>query len=279
MLVRFGPAGIPMQCKGTSTLDGVQCCADLGLTAMEMSFVRGVRLRDEMAAEIKKAATKLDISLSSHAPYFINLCSSDEKIVKNSLRHIYEAARATFLAGGSITAIHPGFYQGRSKEDAYKIAKKRFKDAAQQLKQEKISCYLGAENVGKKSQFGGFDEVLKLATEIKAIKPVIDCSHLVARGDFPLKNEDDYRKLFTILEKELGDYVKHFHFQFQEVEYSEKGERNHVALGTNNEPPYKPLMKVIAEHAYAGTIISESPQPDIDAKKMQEEYDRLKKKQ
>ncbi|MBS3067513.1 TIM barrel protein [Candidatus Micrarchaeota archaeon] len=275
MLVRFGPAGIPMQCKGTSTLDGVQCCAELGLKAMEMSFVRGVRMRDEMAAEIKKTATKLDISLSSHAPYFINLCSSEEKTVKNSLRHIYEASRATFLAGGSITAIHPGFYQGKSKEDAYNLAKKRFQEVAQQLRQEKIKCYLGAENVGKKSQFGGFEEILKLANEIDMIKPVIDCSHLVARGDFPLKNENDYRKLFAILEKELGDYVRHFHFQFQEVEYSEKGERNHVALGTNNDPPYKPLMKVIAENSYAGTIISESPWPDVDAKIMQEEYNKF----
>ncbi len=277
-LIRFGPAGIPIQCKGTSTLDGVRCCAELGLQAMEMQFVRGVRMKEEQAAEIKKAATELDMSLSSHAPYFINLCSNKEETIKNSFKYIYDAARMTYLAGGSITAIHPGYYQELSKEEAYKIAKKRFEEIAEKLKQEKIKCFLGAENVGKKSQFGGLEEVLRLANEIDLIKPVIDCSHLVARQDFPLKTELDYQKLFALLEKQLGDYVRHFHFQFQEVNYTDKGERNHLALGTNNEPPYKPLIKVLAENGYSGTIICESPKQEFDALKMQEEFYRLRKK-
>ncbi|MDO8553635.1 MAG: TIM barrel protein [Candidatus Micrarchaeota archaeon] len=272
--VRFGPAGIPAQCKGTGTLDGVKCCAELGLTAMEMEFVRGVRMKEPQATAIGIEAKKLDISLSSHAPYYINLCSTDEVKAANSRRHIYEAAKATFHAGGRITVFHSGYYQDFTKEEAYKIAKKNLLETEEKLKQENIKCVLGAETVGKKSQFGGLLEVIKLAQEIETVQPVIDFSHLVARADFPLKTEADFKKLFDLLEKELGDYVKHFHGHFQEVNYSDKGELNHLKLGTKDEPPYKPFMKMLADNGYSGTIISESPIIEEDAIKMKQEYEK-----
>ena len=272
--IRFGPAGIPAQCNGTGTLDGVKCCAELGLTAMEMEFVRGVRMKEELARAVGAEAKKFDISLSSHAPYYINLCSIDEEKAANSRRHIYEAATATFYAGGRITVFHSGYYQDFTREEAYKIAKKNLQETEEKLKQEGIECILGAETVGKRSQFGGLNEVIKLAQEIETVQPVIDFSHLVARGDFQLKTEADYKKLFDLLEKELGDYVKHFHGHFQEVNYSDKGELNHLKLGSNDEPPYKPFMKMLAENGYSGTIISESPIIELDALKMKEEYEK-----
>ena len=93
-----------------------------------------------------------------------------------------------------------------------------------------------------------------------------------ARRDFKIKGEDDYRKIFSYLEKELGNYVKHFHAHFSEIEYTDKGEKNHLVLGTKNEPPFRPLLKVILENGYGGTIISETPKIDIDALKMKKYY-------
>ena len=78
-MIRFGPAGIPIQCQGNSTLDGVKCCADLGLAAMEMEFVHGVRMKEDSAKEISQTAKDLDISLSSHAPYYVNCCTEEKK--------------------------------------------------------------------------------------------------------------------------------------------------------------------------------------------------------
>jgi len=275
--VRFGPGGVPIQCKGRSTLEGVQCCKDIGLDAMEMEFVQGVRIKKEMAEEVGKLAKKLDISLSSHAPYFVNFCSTDKKKIATSIRNILQASEATFHAGGRITVFHPGFYQKSSPEDAFKTAKENLKEAKEKINKKKIKCILGAETVGKKSQFGGFEEVIKLSEQLSFIEPVIDFAHVHARGDISLKTADDYRKLFSILEKRLGNYVKHFHAHFSEVEFSEKGERRHLPLGTKNIPPYKPLIKVIAEQGYSGTIISETPKLDYDAQKMQKEYKRLRK--
>ncbi len=271
-MIRFGPAGIPIQCEGKGTLEGIRCCKELGLEAMEMEFVQGVRMGEVSAREAGKVAQESDVSLSSHAPYFVNLCSGDPVKVANSKKHIISSARITALAGGNITVFHPGFYQELPHEEAYSVAKRNLSDIISELKAHDVRIRLGAETVGKKSAFGGLDENIKLAQELDMVVPAIDIAHIHARGDFRLEGESDYKALFEKLEKSLGDYVNHFHFHFSEIRYSDKGELNHLPLGTNNEPPFKPLIKVLAENGYSGTIICETPKLDQDALIMKKEF-------
>jgi deoxyribonuclease-4 len=274
MTIRFGPAGIPIQCDAKTTVDGVKCCAELGLTAMEIEFVQGVRMKEGSAIEVAKAAKDLDVSISSHAPYFVNLCSKEKPKIANSKRNIIEAAKITALAGGNITVFHPGFYQKLTPAEAFELAKKTLQEIEETLQQHKIKIRLGAETVGKPSAFGGLEENIRLAQELDMTEPVIDFAHLHARRDFRINGEEDYRKIFAVLERGLGDYVKRFHCHFSEINYTEKGERNHLPLGTNNEPPFKPFMKVLAENEYAGTVICETPKLDIDSLIMMKEYQR-----
>jgi deoxyribonuclease IV len=271
--IRFGPAGIPIQCGGASSIEGIRCCHGLGLEAMEMEFVQGVRMQEDSAIEAGKAAKALGVSLSSHAPYFINLCTDDAVKLANSKRHILSSARITALAGGRITVFHPGFYQKLSKEEAYSEARKNLGKIVSELQEKKINIRLGAETVGKKSAFGGFEENIRLSQEFPGVVvPAIDFAHLHARGDFRIKGEDDYRAIFSRLEQTLGDYVRDFHCHFSEINYSDKGELNHFKLGTNNEPPFIPFMKVLAEQGYSGTVICETPQLEMDALKMKGEF-------
>lgn len=276
--VRFGPAGIPIQCESGTTIQGIECCAKQGLRAMEMEFVHGVRMKEEQAKEAKTISEKLNVSLSSHAPYFVNFCSLEKEKIDGSKRNIFQAAQTTFWAGGRITVFHPGYYQKLNKEEAYKIAKKHLKETYEKIESHGVKIVLGAETVGKKSQFGGFEEVIKLSEELGFVEPVIDFSHLHARRDFEIKGEEQYRQIFSILEKRLGKYVHHFHSHFSEINYSEKGERNHLPLNSNQEPPFKPLMKIITENGYSGTIICETPKLDIDALVLQEEYEKMMKR-
>lgn len=270
--IRFGPAGIPTQCEGPGTLDGVRCCSKIGLDAMEIEFVQGVRMKEDAAGEIAKAAAELDIRLSSHAPYFVNLCSDDKTKLGNSKRHIIASAKITALAGGGITVFHPGFYQKLSPKEAFGAAKKALADIESDLEAMGIKIRLGAETVGKKSAFGGLEENIRLSQELSMVEPVIDFAHLHARGDFRIRGEDDYRAIFRRLENELGSYVQRFHCHFSEINYSDKGELNHFPLGTNNEPPFRPFVKMLAESGYRGTVICETPRLDIDALAMKKEY-------
>ncbi|MEI7480442.1 MAG: DNA adenine methylase [bacterium] len=61
--------------------------------------------------EIATTSRKLDISLSSHAPYYGNFCTLEDQKLQNSERHLFESARTTSLCGGNITVFHPGIYQ------------------------------------------------------------------------------------------------------------------------------------------------------------------------
>lgn len=277
-MIRFGPAGIPIQCEGNSTIEGIGCCKKLGLGAMEIEFVRGVKMGDEKAREAGKKAKELDVHISSHAPYYVNLCTSDKVKAENSKRHIFLAAKATFLANGKITVFHPGFYQKLGKEEAFQAAKKRLIEIKEKMDEAKVKCVLGMETVGKKSAFGGFDENVKMAQELDFVKPVLDFAHLHARGDFRIRGENEYGEIFSILDKELPGYTKSIQCHFSEINYGERGELNHLVLGTNNEPPYRPLMKLLAENGIGGTIICESPKLDIDALIMQKEYEKQLKK-
>lgn len=273
MGIRFGPAGIPIQCESSSTREGIRCCGSLGLRAMEMEFVQGVRMRPESAKEACKVASPLGISLSSHAPYFVNLCTDDKIKLANSKRHIIESARITALAGGNITVFHPGFYQKLAPDEAFRRAKAALLEITSELRDSGVKIRLGAETVGKKSAFGGLKENIALSQQVEGVEPAIDFAHLHARGDFRFKGEDDYRSLFSMLEKELPGYTGRLHCHFSEINYSDKGELNHFPLGTNNEPPYKPLMKVLAENGHSGTVICETPKLDVDALTMMREYE------
>jgi len=77
--MKFGTAGVPNCSKDRSTVGGIRTIKELGLDAMEVQFVRGVRMNVERAREVRDVANSLGIELSVHAPYYINL-ASDEKI-------------------------------------------------------------------------------------------------------------------------------------------------------------------------------------------------------
>lgn len=270
-LVRFASAGVPIQCQG-GNLEAVQCSRDLGLGAFEMEFVRGVKMGEEKAREIATSAAKNDVLISSHAPYYVNCCTQEKAKVASTIRHIFSSAHITRLCGGTITVFHPGYYQKLGKEEAFRAAKKVLLMIKEKMDAAKVKgIYLGAETVGKKSAFGGLEEVIRLHEELGFVWPVLDFAHLLARGDFPCKTEEDYHRLFQTLEKRIPGYGKDFHSHFSSIEFTEKGERNHLPVSAN-KPPYRPLMRVLAENGYSGRVVCESPRLEYDALVLQNEY-------
>jgi deoxyribonuclease-4 len=270
--VRFGSAGIPIQCKGGS-LDAIECSHDLGLGAMELEFVRGVKIKEENAKKLKPASKKFDIRLSAHAPYWVNCCATDKLKQETTKRNLFLSAQACMWAGARVSVFHPGYYQGKTPKECFQLTKDLFKRLKTHMAHHDVKgVKMGAETVGKKSQYGSLDECIELHNRIPEIMLVIDFAHLLSRGDWPCKTESDYSKLFAHIEKQIPGYMKDFHAHFSCINYTEKGERNHLPLEGKNPPPYKPLMKVLAENGYGGVIISESPQLEIDALKMQKEY-------
>ncbi len=274
MHLRFGPAGTPIQCDKKGTYEGLKCAHSLGLDAYEMEFVHGVKMGETLAHSISELSRQLDFSLSSHAPYYINLATTDDAKAERSKDHIILSAKITGIAGGRITVVHPGYYMNLSKEEAYKLVRKRLLEVEEVLSRLKIKTLIGIETMGKFSSFGKLEEVLSLSAEIKQVFPVIDFAHLRALNISKFNKKEDFVKIFELVEKELGiNSVKNFHVHFSEIEFTEKGEKNHLPLGTKYEPDYRAFIDACIENGYSGTVICESPKIDIDAQLMKSYYE------
>lgn len=78
-MLRFGPNGIPLSCKGRTWLDAVKDVKALDLEALEFQLIRGIGqdLKDpeiqETHRKIRENAEELDIFLAVHAPYYMEI--------------------------------------------------------------------------------------------------------------------------------------------------------------------------------------------------------------
>jgi deoxyribonuclease-4 len=274
-MLKFGPAGVPIGCD--SSLDAPQFLKKIGLDCMELEFVRGVNMSDATAIEVGKRARENGISLSCHAPYWINLAAKERHKLERSIEFITDSAHKLSLAGGGVVVFHPAFYLSRQSEEVFAIVKTQLERINSWLKAEKIAnIALGPELTGKKSAFGDLPEIIRLAGEVPNVVPVVDFAHYHARHGGAIKGEKDYAAIFDAMEKELGKKaVSSFHSHFSEIRYSKAGELSHMPLFSNNEPPIRPLLKLCVENGYSGAIISETPYTSEDSLRMKEIYQKM----
>ncbi|MFB6088725.1 MAG: TIM barrel protein [Candidatus Aenigmatarchaeota archaeon] len=258
MEIRLGPAG---NCSNaSSTEDSLKKVNEMGLQAQEIEFVRGVYLNNEKAEKMGKVAKKEGISLSIHAPYYVNLCSKKKK--EASMKRILDSAERGEKMGATVVVFHPGYYKDLSKEEAWN----RVMEACEEMNEDVEEVKLGLETTGKHSQFGTLDEIMRITEKLENCVPVIDFAHLYAKK----YGKIDYGK---ILDKINELQIDHLHTHFSNIEYTSKGEKKHLKL--NGKPPFKPLAKEIIERGLDITLISESPILEKDSLKMKKIFEDL----
>lgn len=99
------PAATPKKPGGSS--GGIEFSKSIGLHAMELGWVQSVRVTEATCALIKSASEKYGVSLSVHAPYFINLNADADEWPK-SRKRLMDAAHYGYLAGATDIIFHPG---------------------------------------------------------------------------------------------------------------------------------------------------------------------------
>ncbi|MCX6771228.1 MAG: TIM barrel protein [Candidatus Micrarchaeota archaeon] len=279
-MIRFGPAGIPIGTPGEGTGAGIAYCRQIGLGAMEVEFVHGVKMGEPAARDAGAVARKNDVLLSCHAPYYINCCAKEELKLAGSVRHIVSTAQAAFWLGATPIVIHPGFYMGRPAAECRKMVISTLRRCLDEMERRKISgVQLGAELTGKKSAYGSLDEIIGLAEEFgaKQAVPVIDFAHYHAR-EARLKTQEDYARILDKVEKRLGSSAsRSFHCHFSGIEIIEAGEKNHLPISSNS-PPFEPLARAWVENGWSGKAICESPLLEKDALEMQKIYNKVEEK-
>lgn len=266
----FGTAGAPISSKRQSSLCGIRQIQELGLGCMEIEFVRGVKMGEKTASTVRKVANELDIGLSVHAPYFINLNAKGETFFASRER-ILRSAGIGSVCGAKSVVVHAASYQGDPQRVVYERVKKTLGGITEQLKSEGVDITLRVETMGRDSQFGSLDEVLAL-TEVEGVLPCIDFSHIHARtGKY--NSREEFAWILAQVEDMLGsEGLNNMHAHVSGIEYSEKGEKRHLVF-EESDFKYKELAQAFSDFDIKGMVISESPNLESDAIRLKKEYD------
>lgn len=276
LVIYLGPAGVPTVSEEKTTPAGIKCVSELGLNAFEVEFVRRVGMSNEMAKEVGKIAKELNVRLSVHCPYFVNLCSQEKEKLEASKKRILDSVERAHFMGADVAVFHPGFYGALTLEQAYEAVKKSCKDIIERMKSKGIEdVKLGLETMGKQSTFGTLEEIIRICREVKGCAPVIDWAHINCRSAGGLKGQEDYAKIFDEL-KPLK--LKHLHShvtgaEYTEVEAGRGNEKHHLTIDAK-KPDFEPLVREILKRRIDITLISESPILEQDALVLKEMFEK-----
>ena len=274
---RFGPAGVPPSFRRLKAAleDVPKLLQKEGLDAFEYQAVRWggkPQIKREVAEKLGSEAEKHDVWLSLHGSYFINFCG-EKNVIEASKQRLIACATAAEWMNAHIVVFHPGFYGKKEPKEVFRNCLEALKDVVESMKTLGIKkVKIGPETMGKQSQFGSLEEILKLCEEVEQTQPVIDWAHLHARDKGRFRTIEDFRKVVEEIENRLGtEAVKDLHCHFTKVEFTEKGEKRHHTLDeAEYGPDFTLLAKVIVEFKLRPVIISESPVLDVDAVKMRD---------
>ncbi|MDD1770710.1 MAG: TIM barrel protein [Methanomassiliicoccales archaeon] len=326
-MIRFGPAGIPLSCKGRTLKDGIEDVHNLGLNAMEVQMVRvnvverppdeeeigasPINLEGDLIVEIVrqkgkktvritdleeeiaeddslitlasglvqnykelnvlgKMGKELDVELSMHTPYYMDLTSNTE-LTRKSMDSIRWAGLMTNQMGGVMITTHVGLYGKLSKKKAKEIVEENIGEVVSWWKANKIKPQLGLEISGRQEVWGSLDEVLGLCDDIKGPVPIINFAHHHARQNGSLREPSDFGELFDKTKKYVG---KIYYTHFSGVEH-EAGNEKRVTPIKKGDLRFEPLAEYLVEANPNCTIISSSPLLEHDAMYMKVIYERI----
>ena len=213
--------------------------------------------------KLGKAATEAGISLSLHAPYFINLANPDPESLNKTIGYITQACFAAGCMGAGRVVIHSGALMKRKRREAQDIALKSLREVIAACDDAGYGhIALCPETMGKINQLGDLDEVLELCTLDARLVPCIDFGHLYARS---LGAEDGQAAMYAILdrmEQVLGtDRASQFHSHFSHIEFTPNGgEKCHRTFDQDGGfgPDWTPLAAEVARRGWSPTFICES---------------------
>ena len=328
-MIRFGPAGIPLSCKGRTLQDGIEDVHNLSLSALEVQMVRPMtQLRSPDDDEIGKAfgeigqdneegfaisilrdgevisypdepideddniivlqsdmvkkygdfvtigrrAKWLDVNLSIHTPYYMDL-GSETALAETCLESVQNTALILDALEGDIVVTSLGIYddEHRSREEVEEVIYANVEYLTEWWKDRKIKPRFGVEVTGQQGVFGSLEQIFDLCKEFPSITPVMNFSHYYSRTDGSLKEVDDFRDILD----DISSHCKgRIHTAFAGVEY-EDGDEKRLTPIKKGSLKFDPLAEALIEMKPDATVISTSPLLEHDAMYMKIIYERV----
>jgi deoxyribonuclease-4 len=271
---RFGTVGSPKSTpkRPGGSVGGLMRIAELGMDALELGWVRSVRVSEKTCAAIRQKGEENDVAISVHAPYFINLNADDEEWPK-SRKRLMDAARFGYLAGATDIIFHPGSYFKLAPEEVLPLAIERLGGCVSDLRLEDNPVILRPETMGKSAMLGSLDDTLKMSQEIEGVEPCLDFAHLYARpGDGSMNAYEDWLEALEAYGHILGEEsLQRLHIHISGIEYTPKGEKEHLPLEESGLD-YIAVLRALHDLNCRGRIVCESPVLEEDALLIQEKW-------
>ena len=265
MSAKFGPAGNSDSFSKVhrSSVEAPGWIAGLGLDCYEYQCGKGVHVGEETARRVGERARQAGISLSLHAPYFINLANPDRSALEKTIGYISAACLVASQMGAGRVVIHSGALMKRSRREALDIARRSLREVIAACDDRGFGhIALCPETMGKINQLGDLDEVLELCTLDERLIPCIDWGHLYARSLGADDGQEAFSRMLNRVEEVLGtDRAARFHSHFSHIQFTPGGgEKCHRTFSDNDGygPDWAPLATEVARRGWSPTFICES---------------------
>ncbi len=262
MRARFGPAGNSEDFPYRSSVQAPGWLAEMGLECYEYQCGKGVSVGESTARKIGGAAQEAGITLSLHAPYFINLANPDRSSLQKTIGYITAACRAADWMGAGRVVIHSGALMKRTRREAMDIARPALREVVAACDTAGYGhIALCPETMGKINQLGDLDEVLELCTLDERLVPCVDFGHLYARSLGELEGREACVRMLDRIQEVLGeDRARNFHSHFSKIAFTPNGgEKMHLTFDQADfGPDPAPLMAEVARRGWSPTFICES---------------------
>lgn len=267
--LKFLTAGMPLATGKGGYPGAFEIIKEMGLDGMEVEFVHGVRMSDETRKLLKE--TK-DLMFTAHGPFYINLNSKEEDKVDASVQRIVETAQAASDFGGYSITYHAAFYMGGDKETVYQQVKTQTQKIVEILEKNNIKMWIRPETTGKATQWGDYEEIIRLSKEFDCVLPCIDFSHIHARTGGEYNTYDEFCKVLDRISTELGNFaIENFHAHLAGIDYTAKGEKRHLIFA-EADMNYQDLLRAMKSFGVKGALVCESPNIETDTKILKDYY-------
>lgn len=270
--LNFLTAGMPLSTGKSGYSRALEILEEMNLDGMEVEFVHGVRMSDETRQFLKKTAAEKNLVLTAHGPFYINLNSKEEEKIEASVQRIIDTANTANDFGGYSITYHAAFYMGKDKETVYQQVKHQTEKIIQYLEKNNLKMWIRPETTGKATQWGDYEEIIRLSKEFEQVLPCIDFSHIHARTAGEYNTYDEFCKILDRIGSELGEFaLNNFHAHLAGIEYTAKGEKRHLIL-EESDMNYKDLLKALKAFNVKGALVCESPNIETDTKILKDYY-------
>ena len=263
MSAKFGPAGNAESFPYKSSVDAPKWLKEIGLDCYEYQCGKGVNVGEATARKIGLAAVEQGITLSLHAPYFINLANPDPESLQKTIGYITSACLAADWMGANRVIIHSGALMKRTRREAQEIALRSIEEVVRACDEAGFGhITLCPETMGKINQLGDLDEVLELCTVDERLIPCVDFGHLYARSLGVDDGAEAYCRMLDRMKEVLGEErASRFHSHFSHIEFTPGGgEKCHRTFDSDGGygPDWAPLAAEVARRGWSPTFICES---------------------